>query len=196
MIAYLFGKLTFKSPTYIHVECSGVGHHVNISLNTYSKIENLDQAKIFTHLHVNADSHTLYGFADEQEKEMFGLLISVSGIGPNTARVILSYMTVSDVRSSILNGSHAAFNKVKGVGPKTAQRLIIDLRDKVMKLSGEDALNVASTNNTLYDEALSALVSLGFPKAKIEAQLKKIKNSAPEIENVEELIKVVLKQLR
>lgn len=173
-----------------------MGHHVHISLHTYSKIEKLDTVKIYTYLHVTADGHTLYGFADESEKEMFVLLISVSGIGPNTARVILSYMTVSDVRSSILNGSHAAFNKVKGVGPKTAQRLIIDLKDKVIKLSGEEPLNIVSTDNTLYDEALSALVSLGFPKNKIEAQLKKIKNSTPEIETVEELIKEVLKQLR
>lgn len=196
MIAYLNGKFTHITPTYVYIDCHGVGYHVNISLQTYEKISQSVEGKLFVHHHINADTQALYGFFDEEERHMFGLLISVSGIGPNTGRVILSYMTVKEVRQAIIGDNSAAFKKVKGVGPKTAQRIIIDLRDKVMKDTVIDDGIAPIQNNTIIDEALSALVSLGFPKASIEKTLKKVVKDEPQIANVEDMIKAVLKVMR
>ena len=122
MISYIKGPITLKSPTYIIVEAGSIGYHINISLNTYAQIEKLEEVKIFTYLHVKEDSHTLYGFAEEIERSLFTLLLSVSGIGPNTARVMLSSMTPQEVRTAIISENVAAFKKVKGVGPKTGNR--------------------------------------------------------------------------
>jgi len=196
LIAYLQGKLTYKNPAYVYVDCNGVGYHVNISLNTYGKLEKLDAVKIMTYMHTNDDGQTLYGFMDEMEREIFVLLISVSGVGPNTARVILSYMTTEETKSAIAHENVAALNKVKGIGPKTAKRIIIDLKDKILKLSGDEPIIISDTNNTLKDEALSALVALGFPKNSIEKQLKSILSKHPNIDQVEDIIKLVLKQMR
>ncbi len=196
MIAYLSGPLTFKSPTYVYIDCNGVGYHVNISLNTYSELEPLAKAKIYTYLHVTDSSHKLYGFADEEEKQIFTLLISVSGIGPNTGRVILSYMTKDEVKSAVVHGDVAALNRVKGIGPKTAQRIILDLKDKMMKVVGDEQLPELSTTNTVKDEALSALLALGFPKASVEKHINAIVLKNTELQSVEELIKTVLKQMR
>ncbi|MFT6322447.1 MAG: Holliday junction DNA helicase RuvA, partial [Granulosicoccus sp.] len=164
MIAYIKGEITYKSPTYILVETGGIGYHVNISLNTYAQIEKLEKVQILTHLQVKEDSHTLYGFAEEAERSMFILLISVSGIGTNTARVLLSSMKVEEARMAIMSENVAAFNKVKGIGPKTAKRIILDLKDKVIKESGDTPMSISPINNTIREEALSALVALQFPK--------------------------------
>lgn len=197
MIAYLKGKITHKSPTYIYLDVNGVAYHVNISLNTYGQIENMNEGKIYTYVHTNDDGQSMYGFIDEIEKEIFGLLLSVSGVGPNTARMILSYMTADEVKSAILSENVKALNQVKGVGPKTAKRMILDLKDKVFKLQGsEDIAIVSGTDDTIKEEALSALVSLGFPKASIEKTITQTLKSNPEINQVEELIKSVLKQMR
>ena len=196
MIAYLDGKLTHKTPTFIYVDINGIGYHVNISLNTYSKVEHLDRAEILTYVHTNDDGQTLYGFMDEEERSIFVLLISVSGVGPNTARVILSYMTTDEVKSAIVHENVGALNKVKGIGPKTAKRLILDLKDKIPKVSGDQPMISSSPSNTLKDEALSALMALGFPKASVEKQLKQIFASNPNIDQVEDVIKTVLKQMR
>ncbi len=196
MIAYLNGQITLKTATYIYIDCNGVGYHVNISLNTYSQLENLDKVKILTYVHTNDDGQTLYGFISDEERAMFILLISVSGVGPNTARVIMSYMTTDEVKSAIVHENVGAISKVKGIGPKTAKRLILDLKDKVLKVSGDQPMLVANQNNTLRDEALSALVALGFPKNMIEKQLKSILSTNPEADSVEDLIKLVLKQMR
>lgn len=196
MIAYLSGPLTYKSPTYIYIDCNGVGYHVNISLNTYSKLEPLVKAKVYTYLHVTDSGHSLYGFADEQEKQIFTLLISVSGVGPNTARVVLSYMTTDEIKSAIVHDNVAALNKVKGIGPKTAKRMILDLKDKMIKVAGDQPILADSSSNTLKDEALSALMALGFPKASVEKQINSILSSQPLLDSVEELIKLVLKQMR
>ncbi|MFK8004768.1 MAG: Holliday junction branch migration protein RuvA [Saprospiraceae bacterium] len=195
MIAYIKGEITYKSPTYILIETGGIGYHVNISLNTYAQIEKLEKVQILTHLQVKEDSHTLYGFAEEGERSMFVLLISVSGIGPNTARVLLSSMKVEEARMAIVSENVAAFNKVKGIGPKTAKRIILDLKDKVIKESGDTPMSISPVNNTIREEALSALVALQFPKIKVQKVLNKILQQQPNISNVEEMIKLALKNL-
>ena len=196
MIAYLQGKLTHKNPAFVYVDCNGVGYHVNISLNTYSKLEELDSIKIMTYMHTNDDGPTLYGFMDEAERSIFVLLISVSGVGPNTARVILSYMTTDETKSAIVHENVVALNKVKGIGPKTAKRIILDLKDKIIKISGDQPLIISESNNTVRDEALSALVALGFPKNSVEKQLNSILSTNSDIDQVEDVIKLVLKQMR
>ena len=194
MISYLKGLITHKTPTLIYVEVSGVGYEVHISLNTYAKIEALESVKILIYPHIKEDSHTLYGFSDDDERALFIHLISVSGIGPNTARVVLSTLSVEETRSAIINEEVATFNKVKGIGAKTAKRIILDLKDKIVKEGGSVAV-ISSLNNTMKDEALSALVALGFNKIAVQKALKKIANSGKPIERVEELIKIGLKEL-
>ncbi len=196
LIAYLNGTITHKTPAFIYVECGGVGYHVNISLNTYGKLENLDKVKILTYMNVREDDQSLYGFFDDDERSLFILLISVSGVGVNTARVILSYMSPDEVRTAIMHDNAFALGKVKGIGPKTAQRIIIDLKDKVMRESGaEKVVLVASESNQIRNVAVTALVNLGFPKPAMDKQVKAVLDKNPEIESVEELIKLTLKQM-
>lgn len=196
MIAYLQGTISHKTPTFIYVDCNGVGYHVNISLHTYSKLEKLEKVKILTYLSIKEDEHALYGFFDEEERALFILLISVSGIGVNTARVILSYMTPEEVRTAIIHENAFALGKVKGIGPKTAKRIILDLKDKVMKESGkENVVMITTEGNSIKQEALSALMTLGFPKPVIEKHIKFITDKHPEIDQVEDLIKQVLKNM-
>jgi Holliday junction DNA helicase RuvA len=195
MISYVKGAITFKSPTYVVVETGGIGYHINISLNTYAQIEKLETVKLLTHLHVKEDSHTLFGFAEESERSLFVLLLSVSGIGPNTARILLSSMTAQEARTAIISEDVPAFKKVKGVGPKTAKRIILDLKDKILKDSGETPVPLSIHDNTIRDEALSALVALGFAKIQVQKALNKILSEHKSIDSVEELIKLSLKQL-
>jgi Holliday junction DNA helicase RuvA len=196
MIAYIKGKITFKSPTDIHVEtAAGVAYHVNISLLTYSQLEKLDDLKIYTQLIVKEDSHTLYGFMTEQEKNLFNKLLSVSGIGPNTSRVILSSMTPDEIVRAIAADDHVRFSKVKGIGPKTAKRVILDLKDKLTKEIAISDTNMVFQDNSARNEALSALTTLGFPKNRVEKTLSDIlKNSADSMDS-EALIKAVLKKM-
>ena len=196
MIDYIKGLIAVKNPTYVVVETSGgVGYRLNISLNTYSKIEKLEHLQILAYLHIKEDAHTLYGFAEEAERTMFILLISVSGVGPATAQVLLSGMSAEEARMAILSENEAAFGKVKGIGPKTAKRIILDLKDKVKKESGEISLNLVQKDNRIREEALSALVSLGFVRINVQKTLNKILQEQPDIKSVEELIRVALKQL-
>jgi Holliday junction DNA helicase RuvA len=195
LIAYLKGKITFKKPTYIYVECGGVGYHVNISLNTYQAIEDKEDIKILTYLQVKEDSQALYGFYDERERNLFVLLISVSGVGVNTARVMLSGMSVDDMRSAIIHEQVATLNKIKGIGPKTAKRIILDLKDKVLKDGAVADTLSPSISNTIVDEALSAMIALGFPRNTVNKQLNAIMASQTNITQVEDLIKAALKQL-
>ena len=134
MIAYLEGKLTYKSPTCVYLDIGGKAYDVQISLNTYAVIEQMDQVKLYTQLIVREDAHTLFGFVKEDERDLFNQLISVSGVGPNTARMILSYMTAAETAQAILHDDVVAFKKVKGVGPKTAKRIILDLKDKMSSM--------------------------------------------------------------
>lgn len=187
--------MTYKSPSDIYLETGGVGYHIHISLHTFSKIELLDTAKIYTYYHVKEDGHSLYGFFEETEKAYFSHLISVSGIGPNTARVILSYMNTDEVQAAILSENVAALSSVKGIGPKTAKRIILDLKDKISKDSGSYSLEIPSANNKVRDEALSALMALGFPKSAVVKHISQILKNEPGIISVEDLIKKVLKQM-
>lgn len=197
MFAYLKGQITYKSPTYIHLECQGVGYHVNISLHTFSKLENLESIKILTYLHVKEDEQSLYGFFESEEKALFVQLISVSGIGVNTARVILSYMAPEEVKQAIIHENAFALGKVKGIGPKTAKRIILDLKDKVMKESsdGPDLTSIGFQVQSLKNEAIAALIALGFPRPTIEKHIKAIPDKESDNMQVEDLIKLVLKQM-
>jgi holliday junction DNA helicase RuvA len=196
MIDFIKGLIVFKTPTYLIVETSGgVGYRINISLHTYSQIEKQEQTKLLTHFHIKEDAHTLYGFADDAERSLFGLLISVSGVGPNTAQVLLSGMHPDELRSAILSENETAFSRVKGIGPKTAKRIILDLKDKVKKESGETVLNFASKDNRIREEALSALVILGFQRINVQKVLNKILQEQPNTGSPEELIRIALKQL-
>jgi Holliday junction DNA helicase RuvA len=195
LIAYISGPITFKSPAFIYVEAAGVGYHINISLNTFSKIEHLNQVKVLTYFHVKEDGQSLYGFYDEEERQIFIHLLSVSGIGPNTARVILSYMNPEEVNMAILQENVAALNAVKGIGPKTAKRIILDLKDKIAKKQDDVASLVVTVNNTIREEALSALLALGFPKAGVQKSISQVLRSDPSVGSVEDLIKKVLKQM-
>jgi Holliday junction DNA helicase RuvA len=195
MIAYLKGEITFKSPTYILVEAGGIGYHVNVSLYTYSQIEKLERVKILTHLHIKEDSHTLYGFAEDAERSLFVHLISVSGIGPSTAQILLSSLNPEEVRAAIVGENVAAFKQVKGIGPKTAKRIILDLKDKMLKDSGDTPLTILPQDNTMREEALSALVALGFARIQVQKALNKVLKENPTADSVEHLIKLALKQL-
>ena len=195
MISYVKGEITYKNPTYIIVETGGIGYQIHISLNTYAQVEKLERVKIHTYFAVKEDSQTLYGFAEVAERALFIHLISVSGIGPNTARIVLSTMTPEEVRAAIIGEDVGAFKKVKGVGPKTAKRIILDLKDKLLKESGDVPLSVGVVGNTFRDEALSALTALGFSKIPVQKVLNKILKENSGIGTVEELIKLALKQL-
>ncbi len=194
MYAYIDGKLAFKAPTHVIIETGGVGYHINISLNTYSNIENKERCKLFTWLHVKEDAHTLYGFADEGERRLFLHLISVNGIGPNTGRMILSSITPSEIQEAIVHGKVQEIQRIKGIGPKSAQRIILDLQDKLKK-EGPNALISLPANHTVKEEALSALIMLGFAKAAAEKVVDAAIKSADDNLTVEQLIKTALKSL-
>ncbi len=194
MYAYISGKLVFKCATFVVIEANGVGYHINISLNTYSKITGKENCKLYTWLHVKEDAHTLYGFSDEGEKRLFLHLISVSGIGPGTGRMILSSVTPDEIQTAIVKGDVSQMQRIKGIGPKSAQRLILELQDKLKK-EGIETLTDAPQYNTVKDEALSALVMLGFSKNLAEKTLDQTIKNSTETLSVEQLIKFALKTL-
>lgn len=194
MFAYIDGKLVFKCPTYVVIDAGGVGYHINISLNTYGSLEDSERCKLYTWLHVKEDAHTLYGFHDEGERRLFLHLISVSGIGPNTGRMILSSITPAEIQTAIVKGDVPLIQRIKGIGPKSAQRMILELQDKLKK-EGPDSLISMPSNNTSREEALSALIMLGFAKNAAEKALDSAIKSASEDLSVELLIKTALKSL-
>ncbi|GAA3601838.1 Holliday junction branch migration protein RuvA [Flavivirga amylovorans] len=193
MITHIQGKLTEKNPTHVVIECNGVGYMLNISLHTFSQISDTEHLKLFTHLQVKEDSHTLYGFSSLAEREIFRLLISVSGIGASTARTMLSSLTPKQIREGIASNDVALIQSIKGIGAKTAQRVIIDLKDKILKIYDIDEVSV-SQGNTNKEEALSALEVLGFVKKQAERVVDKIMMTQPDA-NVETIIKQALKNL-
>ncbi len=195
MISYIKGEITFKNPTFIIVETGGIGYRINISLNTYVQIEKLEKVKILTHLQVKEDSHTLYGFAEGSERGLFRHLISVSGIGPATAQIALSSLTPDELKSAIIGENEHTFKKVKGIGPKTAKRIILDLKDKILKENIDMPISFSAADNTSRNEALSALVALGFNRTKVQKTLNGILRTQPEVKNVEQLIKSALGKL-
>ena len=194
MIAYLAGKFAYKNPAVVFVDVQGVGYEVNISLNTYSRIQHMDEGKLFTHLQVKEDSHTLYGFFDIPEKEMFVMLIGVSGIGAATARMMLSSMRPEEINRAIMQGNARLLETVKGIGRKTAERLVLELRDKVNKQSSETGFPLEK-GNTLERDALNALVALGITRPVAEQALNKIIQADPSITQLEDLIKKTLKSI-
>ena len=193
MITHIQGKLVEKNPTDIVIDCNGVGYMLNISLHTYSQIPNQEHLKLYTHLHIKEDSHTLYGFSWLGERQIFRLLISVSGIGTSTARTMLSSLTPKQVREAIALEDIALIQSVKGIGLKTAQRVVIELKDKVLKAYDIDE-GITFQNNTNKDEALSALEVLGFTKKQSERVIDKIVSNDQEA-SVEAIIKEALKKL-
>lgn len=195
MITYIQGDITFKNPTFVVIEAGGIGYHVNISLHTYAQIEKLERTRLLTHYHIKEDAHTLYGFAEEAERSLFRLLISVSGVGPTTAQVALSTLSPDELRAAIIGEDVNTFNRIKGVGPKTAKRIILDLKDKVMKDSGESPLLIAPRDNTLREEALSALLALGFARPQVQRALNRAMREQPGISSSEQLIKTALRLL-
>lgn len=193
MIHHLKGKLVEKNPTYVIIECGGVGYFVNISLHTFSKLTDAENISLFTHLQVKEDSHTLFGFSEKSEREIFRLLLSVSGIGSSTARTMLSSMSPVQIRDAIANGDVPSIQAIKGIGAKTAQRVILDLRDKVLKVYDIDEVSTNS-NNTNKEEALSALEVLGFARRQLEKVVDKVLIQDPSL-SVENIIKLALKNL-
>ncbi len=193
MYEYLRGKIAESSPAHVVVDVDGIGYFVNISLNTYSQIEGKSEVKIFIHENIREDAFNLYGFMDNAERTLFRQLISVSGIGSNTARMMLSSLAPDEIANAILTGNVNQLKAIKGIGAKTAQRVIVDLKDKLGK-SSLDAKIFASIDNTIRDEALSALVMLGFTKNSAQKAVDKILTGSPD-EKVEGVIKQALKML-
>ena len=193
MITHIQGKLTEKNPTHVVIDCNGVGYMLNISLHTYSQITDKEQLILYTHLQVKEDSHTLFGFSSLAEREIFRLLISVSGIGASIARTMLSSLSPKQVREGIAMGDVVLIQSIKGIGAKTAQRVILDLKDKVLKIYDIDEVSV-SKDNTNKNEALSALEVLGFVKKQAERVVDKIMVQQPDA-TVETIIKQALKNL-
>ncbi len=193
MITHIQGRLVEKSPTNVVIECSGVGYFINISLHTFSELPQAENVKLFTHLQVREDAHILYGFSSVAEREIFRLLISVSGVGASTARAMLSSMAPGQVVDAIATNDIAAIQSVKGIGAKTAQRVVLDLKDKILKVYGLSSIS-ASTSNTNKNEALSALETLGFVRKQSEKVIDSIVKENPEA-SVEMIIKQALKNL-
>lgn len=193
MITQLKGRMVEKSPTEVVIDCNGVGYLVNISLNTFSKLKDSESISLFTHLQVKEDSHTLFGFFEKTERNLFRQLISVSGIGASTARTMLSSLSPNEIQSAIISGDVSTIQSVKGIGLKTAQRVIIDLKDKVSLISENDQF-IGNINNTNQDEALSALEVLGYSRKQTSRVIEMLLNNSPEL-TVEELIKAALKKM-
>jgi holliday junction DNA helicase RuvA len=193
MIAYLKGDFVFKSPAVVQVDVNGVGYEVHISLNTFTKIQNLDRGILHTLLLIREDAHILYGFFDLAEKEMFQHLLSVSGIGATTARVMLSYMKPADLARAIVQGDTKTLESVKGVGKKTAERMVLELKEKLTKTT-VDTNNSPMTDNTLHQDALIALTALGINRQAASQALEKALATESNL-SVEELIKKVLRSL-
>ncbi|UII27748.1 Holliday junction branch migration protein RuvA [Fulvivirga maritima] len=195
MITYLKGKLVYKDPTYVIIDVNGIGYHVNISLGTYSSIKDAENILLHTYLHIKEDSHTLFGFADENDKKMFLNLISISGVGPSTGLMVQSSLSAAELQEAIVNEEVKTIQGVKGIGSKTAQRIILELKDKLKKdtlIQGSDNLKPLS-HNTVRTEALSALLTLGINKSSAEKSIDRILKNSKNTITLEELIKLSLK---
>ncbi|MBS1922250.1 MAG: Holliday junction branch migration protein RuvA [Bacteroidetes bacterium] len=194
MYDYISGKITHATATYLVVEANGVGYQLQVSLQTYSKLKDAQSAKVYTHLSIKEDAHLFFGFADEDERQLFRHLISVSGVGPGTARVMLSSLSTTELQRAITTGNVAVIKKIKGIGDKTAQRIVIDLKDKLGK-AGTTAPVLLTQGNTIKEEALSALLTLGFNRNVAEKELNKVMAGGGELQSVEVLLREALKNL-
>lgn len=195
MIAYIKGKLVHKDPTYVVIDVQGIGYKIHISLTTYGAIKDQENCMLHTYLNIKDDSHTLFGFSDEAEKKIFLLLISISGVGPSTGLMVQSSLSAGELQQAIINEDAKTIQSVKGIGSKTAQRIILELKDKIIKegIFVSDGTTFPTGYNTVRSEALSALITLGINKNMAEKTIDKIlKNSGNEV-TLEELIKLALK---
>lgn len=195
MYAYLQGKLTYKSPAQVYIDVNGIGFEVNISLNTFSHIQHLEFCKLFTYLQIKEDGHTLYGFFEKEEKDIFVLLIGVSGVGAATARMMLSSLKPEEVNKAILLGNLRLLESIKGIGKKTAERLVLELKDKVGKLPSDKIISPVQ-DNSMEQDALNALIALGISRQQAEASIQKVILAEPsEPLLLEDLIKKALKAI-
>ncbi|WP_126247677.1 Holliday junction branch migration protein RuvA [Chitinophaga rhizosphaerae] len=195
MIAYLNGKLAFKSPAMVHLDVNGVGYEVQISLHTWTQITGMESCKLLTYVHIKEDAHTMYGFFSDVERTVFLQLISVSGVGAGTARMMLSSLTPEDVQRAIVMENEKMLEGVKGIGNKTAKRIILELKDKMKKHREETVYLSAQTHNTIEDDALNALVTLGIARNMAEQAVRKVLKTEPQLHELEVLIKKSLKNL-
>lgn len=195
MYAYLKGKFTVKNPAQVYVDVNGVGYEVNISLNTFSHIQQLDEGQLFIHLQVKEDSHTLYGFFDKAEKDIFISLIGVSGIGASTARMVLSSLKPDELTKAIAQGNVKLLESIKGIGKKTAERLVLELKEKISKISTDISTSPTLQVNGLQQDIVNALASLGISKNMAEIAVQKIMDAEPNNANLEDLIKKALKSI-
>ena len=194
MIAFLKGKLVQKEPTFVVIDVNGVGYHINISLNTYSEIKDKENIQLTTHLQVREDAHILFGFSNSSEKMMFQNLINVNGIGPSTAMIILSYLPPAELHHAIITENIAALQAVKGIGGKTAQRIVLELKDKLRKEPTSGPTGISGIkHNTMRNEALSALMTLGIGRAAAEKSIDTVLNKSGNTISLEELVKMALK---
>ncbi len=194
MYAYLQGKFTEKTTAQVYIDVNGVGYEVNITLNTWSAIQHAEQGKLYTHLQVKEDGHTLFGFFTKAEKEMFVLLISVSGVGAATARMMLSSLKPADVTAAVVQGNVKLLESVKGIGKKTAERLVLELKDKLGRNPVGETIS-AFSGNSLEQDALNALIALGISRQQAEQSVKKIIFTEPTISDLEDVIKKALKAI-
>ncbi len=197
MFAYLKGEITYRTPAFLTVEVHGVGYHLQIPLSTYTALQGQEKATIYTHFHVREDAQTLFGFATQTEKNMFVHLISVSGVGPSTAQLLLSAMTVDEIRSAVIGEQAHVLQRAKGIGPKAAKQIILDLKDKLTREAPEGPVLLPGmiADSTAREEALAALMSLGFNRIAVQKALNQVAKDQPNATKVEELIKVALKYL-
>lgn len=194
MYAYLQGKFSLKNPAQVYLDVQGIGFEVNISLNTYDSIRDLTEGKLFTYLQIKEDAHTLFGFFEKEEKELFMQLISVSGVGASTARMMLSSMKTEELHKAIVEGDKVLLERVKGIGRKTAERIVLELRDKLTKLPQNKEFRPNQGNN-LQQDALNALMALGIARSQAENSIKKIIDQEPGIPKLEILIKKALQAI-
>ncbi|MEQ1553130.1 MAG: Holliday junction branch migration protein RuvA [Ferruginibacter sp.] len=195
MYAYLRGKFVFKSAAQVYIDVNGVGYEVNITLNTYTALQQLEEGKLFTYLQIKEDAHTIYGFFEKEEKDMFVLLISVSGVGAATARMMLSSLKPDEVANAVATNNVRLIESVKGIGKKTAERLVLELKDKVGLKSDSSSQNWGKVVFSLERDAINALFALGIAQKQAELSVKKILTAEPEIAKLEDLIKKALKAI-
>jgi Holliday junction DNA helicase RuvA len=195
MYAYLKGEVTFRSPAFVVIDVGGVGYHVNIPLSTYTALEGKEKATLYTHLLVREDAHTLYGFSTQTERTLFVQLIGVTGVGATTAQLLLSSMTVDEIRSAVVGEQAHVLQRVKGIGAKTAKQIILDLKSKLTKEAPDAPVLLPGPDNTVREEALSALLALGFTRIAVQKALNQAMKDHPSVTRVEDLIKLALKAL-
>jgi Holliday junction DNA helicase RuvA len=195
MYAYLKGEVTFRSPAFVVIDVGGVGYHVNIPLSTYTALEGKEKATLYTHLQVREDAHTLYGFSTQTERTLFVQLIGVTGVGATTAQLLLSSMSVDEIRSAVVGEQAHVLQRVKGIGAKTAKQIILDLKSKLTKEAPDAPVLLSGPDNTVREEALSALLALGFTRIAVQKALNQAMKDNPSATRVEDLIKLALKAL-